>query len=66
MVDGETSVLPNPQDVQGGGNGAFAGRQDRAHRQESGFTPGPGVKQMLKGSSRVTMTAGRVGILDLL
>ena len=51
MVDGEISVLPNPQDVQGGGHGAFAGRQDRAHRQESGFTPGPGVKQMLKPES---------------
>ena len=34
VIDGEVAVLPNPQDVEGGGHGAFAGRQDR---------PWPGV-----------------------
>ena len=66
VIDGEVAVLPNPQDVEGGGHGAFAGRQDRSHCQEFGFAPGPGVKQVLKGQHRVTMTAGRVGIRDLL
>ena len=34
VIDGEVAVLPNPQDVEGGGHGAFAGRQDRSHGQE--------------------------------
>ena len=45
-------MLPNPQDVEGGGHGAFAGRQDRSHGQELGFAPGPGVKQVLKGQQQ--------------
>ena len=52
MIDGEVAVLPNPQDVEGGGHGAFAGRQDRSHGQELGFAPGPGVKQALKGQQQ--------------
>ena len=52
MIDGEVAVLPNPQDVEGGGHGAFAGRQDRSHGQELGFAPGPGVKQVLKGQQQ--------------
>ena len=52
VIDGEVAVLPNPQDVEGGGHGAFAGRQDRSHGQELGFAPGPGVKQALKGQQQ--------------
>ena len=52
VIDGEVAVLPNPQDVEGGGHGAFAGRRDRSHGQELGFAPGPGVKQVLKGEQQ--------------
>ena len=61
MIDGEVAVLPNPQDVEGGGHGAFAGRQDRSHGQELGFAPGPGVKQVLKGQQQDYYDCGQGG-----
>ena len=61
MIAGEVAVLPNPQDVAGGGHGAFAGRQDRSHGQELGFAPGPGVKQVLKGQQQGYHDCGQGG-----
>ena len=61
MIDGEVAVLPNPQDVEGGGHGALAGRQDRSHGQELGFAPGPGVKQALKGQQQGYYDCGQGG-----
>ena len=61
MIDGEVAVLPNPQDVEGGGHGAFARRQDRSHGQELGFAPGPGVKQALKGQQQGYHDGGQGG-----
>ena len=61
VIDGEVAVLPNPQDVEGGRHGAFAGRQDRSHGQELGFAPGPGVKQALKGQQQGYHDCGQGG-----
>ena len=64
VIDGEVAVLPNPQDVEGGGHGAFAGRQGRSHGKSRALRQVLGSNRCSKGSSRVTMISGKVGIFD--
>ena len=66
VIDGEIAVLPNLRDVGSGGHGALTGIK------VSLTTKGWALRQVLgsnrcpKGSIRVTMTVGRVCMLDLL